>query len=55
MPGKGARLFLDYDPAELDAAYDQATYTSKREQLIERQISDNELARLRLASSNALR
>ena len=48
MPGKGPPVFLDYDQAELDAAYDQAAYAPNREQLIERRISDSELARLRV-------
>ena len=29
-------VFLDYDQAALDAAYDQAAYTPNREQLIKR-------------------
>jgi uncharacterized small protein (DUF1192 family) len=48
MPGKGPPVFLDYDQAELDAAYDQAAYAPNREQLIKRRISDSELARLRV-------
>jgi hypothetical protein len=46
MPEKGPSVFLDYDQAELDAAYDQAAHAPNREQLIKRRISDSELARL---------
>ena len=48
MPEKGPPVFLDYDQAALDAAYDQAAYAPNREQLIKRRISDSELARLRV-------
>jgi arylformamidase len=48
MREKGPPVFLDYDQAELDAAYDQAAYAPNREQLIKRRISDSELARLRV-------
>jgi arylformamidase len=48
MPDKGPPVFLDYDQAALDAAYDQAAYASNREQLIQRRIRDSELARRRL-------
>ena len=48
MPDKGPRVFLDYDQAALDAAYDQAAYARNREQLIERRIRDSELTRLRV-------
>jgi len=48
MPEKGPPVFLDYDQAELDAAYDQAAYAPNREQLIKRRINDGELARLRV-------
>ena len=41
MPEKGPLVFLDYDQAELDAAYDQAAYAPNREQLIERRIGDS--------------
>jgi hypothetical protein len=34
MPEKGPPVFLDYDQAALDAAYDQAVYAANREQLI---------------------
>jgi arylformamidase len=48
MPEKGPSVFLDYDQAALDAAYDQAAYPPNREQLIKRRIRDSELARLRI-------
>jgi arylformamidase len=48
MPEKGPPVFLDYDQASLDAAYDQAAYAPNREQLIKRRITDGELARLRV-------
>ena len=31
MPEKGPPVFLDYDQAALDAAYDQAAYALNRE------------------------
>jgi arylformamidase len=40
-------VFLNYDQAALDAAYDQAAYAPNREQLIKRRICDSELARHR--------
>jgi arylformamidase len=48
MPEKGPSVFLDYDQAALDAAYDQAAYAANREQLIERRIRDSEIARRRI-------
>ena len=48
MPEKGPPVFLDYDQASLDAAYDQAAYAPNREQLIKRRIRDSELTRLRI-------
>ena len=45
MPKKGPSVFLDYDQAALDAAYDQAAYAANREQLIKRRIRDSERAR----------
>ena len=47
MPEKGLPVFLDYDQAALDAAYDQAAYAPNREQLIQRRIRDSQLARRR--------
>jgi len=48
MPEKDPPVFLDYDQAALDAAYDQAAYAPNREQLIMRRISESEAARLRI-------
>jgi arylformamidase len=48
MPEKGPPVYLDYDQAALDAAYDQAAYAANREQLIKRRIRDSELTRLRI-------
>src|SRR5690242_17159511 len=48
MPDKGPRVFLDYDQAALDAAYDQAVYAANREQLIKRRVRDTELTRRRI-------
>ena len=39
MPEKGLPVFLEYDQAALDSAYDQAAYAANREQLIERRDS----------------
>ena len=47
MPEKGLPVFLDYDQAALDAAYDQAAYAPNREQLIQRRIRDSQLVRRR--------
>jgi arylformamidase len=41
-------VFLDYDQAGLDAAYNQAAYAPNREQLIARRASDSAAARARL-------
>jgi len=48
MREKGPKVFLDYDQAALDAAYDQAAYAPNREQLIKRRIRDSELVRQRI-------
>src|SRR5215831_17469289 len=45
MTERGPLVYLDYDQAALDAAYDQAAYAQNREQLIKRRISDSELTR----------
>jgi arylformamidase len=45
MVEKGPPVFLDYDQAALDAAYDQAAYAPNREQLIKRRIADSAIAR----------
>jgi len=48
MLEKGPPVFLNYDQAALDAAYDQAAYAPNREQLIERRIGDSGMARGRI-------
>jgi arylformamidase len=50
MPDKGPTIFLDYDQAALDAAYDQAVYARNREQLIRRRASDSAAARARMGA-----
>ena len=47
---KGPRVFLDYDQAELDAAYDQAVYAPNRDQVLARNASNSERARARLGA-----
>jgi arylformamidase len=48
MLEKAPAVFLDYDQAALDAAYDQAAYAANRGQLIERRVSDSAIVRQRL-------
>jgi len=48
MPEKGPPVFLNYDQAALDAAYDQAAYAQNREQLIERRIGASASVRGRI-------
>lgn len=45
---KGPLVFLDYDQAELDAAYDQAAYQPNIQQLRDRWISNSERTRARI-------
>jgi arylformamidase len=54
MPDRGSLVFLDYDQAALDAAYDQAAYAPNREQLIRRRQSDSAAARARLGDPERL-
>jgi arylformamidase len=54
MRERGPAVFLDYDQAALDAAYDQAAYAPNREQLIQRRISDSELARRRIGEPDRI-
>ncbi len=42
---KGARVFMDYDQVELDAAYDQAFYAPLRLQIVKRWASTSEAVR----------
>jgi arylformamidase len=48
MLEKGPPVFLDYDQAALDAAYDQAAYAPNREQLIARRVGESAMARRRV-------
>ena len=50
MPDRGPPVFLDYDQAALDAAYDQAAYAVNREQLIRRRESDSAAVRARIGA-----
>ena len=50
MPDRGPPVFLDYDQAALDAAYDQAAYAANREQLIQRRESDSATVRARIGA-----
>jgi arylformamidase len=50
MPDKGPKVFLDYDQAALDAAYDQAAYAPNREQLIARRITNSAATRARIGA-----
>ena len=50
MSEKGSPVFLDYDQAALDAAYDQAAYAANREQLIRRRESDSAALRARIGA-----
>jgi arylformamidase len=52
MPEKGPPVFLDYDQAALDTAYDQAAYARNREQLIKRRIRTANWRANALASRN---
>lgn len=45
---KGPLVYLDYDQAELDAAYDQAVYAPNRDQINQRNIANAAVARKRL-------
>ncbi|MBV8537903.1 MAG: alpha/beta hydrolase [Alphaproteobacteria bacterium] len=45
---KGPRVFLDYDQAELDAAYDQSVYAPNQAQITGRYATNSDVARSRL-------
>src|SRR5229473_3521433 len=47
---KGPRVFLDYDQAELDAAYDQAVYQPNIQQLRDRWASNSARTRARIGA-----
>jgi arylformamidase len=48
MPDKGPKVFLDYDQAALDAAYDQAAYAANRDQIGRRRSANSRAASARL-------
>jgi arylformamidase len=50
MPDRDRKVFLDYDQAALDAAYNQAAYAANREQQIARRASDSAAARARIGA-----
>ena len=50
MSENGPRVFLDYDQAALDAAYDQAAYAPNREQMIARRIAESAAARAHIGA-----
>ena len=54
MPDSGPRVFLDYDQAALDAAYDQAAYAANREQLVARRVVNSAAVRARLGEPERL-
>ena len=51
---KGPIVFLDYDQAELDAAYDQAAYAPNEQQILRRYASNSDLTRGRLGQPERL-
>jgi arylformamidase len=51
---KGPRVFLDYDQAELDAAYDQSVWAPNQRQITGRYATNSELARMRLGPPRRL-
>lgn len=51
---KGPIVFLDYDQAELDAAYNQAAYAPNMEVVLKRMASNSEAARRRLGAPERL-
>jgi arylformamidase len=47
---KGPRVFLDYDQAELDAAYDQSVYAPNLQQIVKRYGTNSDITRQRLGA-----
>src|SRR5438046_4462168 len=47
---QGPKVFLDYDQAALDAAYDQSRYAPNLQQVIKRYATNSELTRSRLGA-----
>jgi arylformamidase len=50
MPESGKKVFLDYDQAALDAAYNQAAYAPNRDQLQARHAANSRAARARIGA-----
>jgi acetyl esterase/lipase len=48
--GKGPRVFLDYDQAELDAAYDQSVYAPNMQQILGRYATSSATMRARIGA-----
>jgi arylformamidase len=51
---KGPRVFLDYDQAELDAAYDQSAYAPNLQQIVKRYGTNSEITRQRIGAPERL-
>ena len=51
---QGPKVFLDYDQAALDAAYDQAKYAPNLQQVLHRYATNSELSRARLGAPRRL-
>lgn len=51
---KGPRVFLDYDQAELDAAYDQSVYAPNLQQIVKRYGTNSEGTRQRIGQPERL-
>ncbi len=51
---KGPRVFLDYDQAELDAAYDQSVYAPNLQQIVGRYATNSEATRRRIGAPRRL-
>src|SRR5438132_8941103 len=47
---QGSKVFMDYDQAALDAAYDQSKYAPNLQQVTKRYASNSEIARSRLGA-----
>ena len=51
---RGPAVFLDYDQAALDAAYDQHAYAPNREQINERNVANSDVVRARIGQPQRL-
>src|SRR5581483_7012747 len=54
MPELGRKVFLDYDQAALDAAYNQPAYAPNREQVLARRDAVSAAVRARLGAPRRL-